>query len=107
MARIQLQTLLRAAAVEMIRDYVDTLDDVHMQIWPARPVTVVAPSAFVNGMRERIGPGSFAGSTRQRFAQADVAVLHGLFDSADAVAQRDRFVDGFLDWVADNPHATG
>ena len=34
-------------------------------------------------------------------------VLDGLFDSADAVVQRDDFVDGFLDWCADRFHAAG
>ncbi len=36
-----------------------------------------------------------------------LTVIHGLFDSAEAVKQRDAFVDGFADWVLDNPDEAG
>lgn len=103
--RINLQTELRAAAVQLLTDYVDDAG-LSMFVWPARQMTnVQAPSAFVNGMRER--QTDYAGATRKRIAQCDVAVLHGLFDSADAATQRDAFVDGFSNWVADRYHAAG
>jgi hypothetical protein len=39
--------------------------------------------------------------------QVDVIVLHGVFDSGETVDQRDRFVDGFLDWTVERFHAAG
>jgi len=46
-------------------------------------------------------------TTRQRAPSVEVVVVHGIFDSAEAADQRDEFVDGFLDWVADRFHAFG
>jgi hypothetical protein len=37
----------------------------------------------------------------------EIVVLHGTFDSGDAVDQRDRFVDAFVDWVRTRFHAAG
>jgi hypothetical protein len=105
---------LRAAAVDLLKDFADSVvgtppDDhpavVGLSVYRARPVSIQAPHAFVDGIREGItyyGPTTF-----QRNPTVDVIVCHALFDSGDAADQRDRFVDGFLSWVAVLPHAAG
>lgn len=105
---------LRAAAVELLRDYgASTVGDPpderpaspNLSVYRARPTTIKAPHAFVDGIREGItyfGPTNF-----QRNPTVDVIVVHALFDSGDAADQRDRFVDGFLTWVSGLPHAGG
>jgi hypothetical protein len=102
--RIAFQTAMRAAAVALLTDY-KADRGIPLQIYPARPRTVVPPCAFVDRLRERV---TFTGATlRQRVPSVEVVVLHGLFDSKDAADQRDEFVDGFTEWVLDNYHAAG
>ena len=95
-----MQAALRAAVVQLLKDYAA---DAHikLQVYPGRPRTLYPPTAFVDTMHERI---TYDG-LRQRYPTAEVVVVWGLFDSAEAVAQRDAFVDGFLDWWTDKPHA--
>ena len=97
---------LRAAAVDLLEDYAaSTTPALKLQVYRARPASIFAPCAFVDRMSESVvylGP-----ILRQRTPRAEVLVLHGLFDSGEAVDQRDAFVDGFLDWVTDNVHAAG
>jgi hypothetical protein len=104
---------LRAAAVDLLTDYVESLTpQPKFQIYRARPRTVAAPSAFVDVVREtRVYQGV---QLVQRTAQADVLILHGprelgggSFDSGDATDQADAFVDGFVAWVDANVHAIG
>lgn len=97
------QTQLRAACVEMLGAY-KTAVDIKLQIYPGRPRTVNPPTAFVDTMRETI---VYVGHLAQRTPQADVVVVHGLYDSAEAASQKDDFVDGFLDWVTGDYHAAG
>jgi hypothetical protein len=59
----------------------------------------------VDGINETFTP--YAGLLFQRIPIVRVIVLFGLFDSADAVQQKDDFVDGILDWVVTEPHAAG
>ena len=76
-----------------------------LQYYPGRPASIFPPTAFVNRFRERLeGKGSYH---RQRRPQCEVVVLHGLFDSAEAAAQSDRFVDGLLEYVETFSHAAG
>ena len=101
--RIAFSSANRDAAVSLLKAYADSAD-VKLQVYRARPATVLPPCAFVDRMSETIEyPGAV--TWRQRTARVEVVVLHGIFDSGDAVDQRDRFVDGFLDWVTDNVHA--
>jgi hypothetical protein len=103
--RIALQTALRAAAVTLLTDYA-TSAGLKLQVYPARPRSLFPPTAFVDRMGETVAyPGSV--TWRQRSPRVEVVVVHGVFDSAEAVAQKDAFVDGFLDWVTDNVHAAG
>ena len=100
--RIQFETEMRAAAVAMLGDFAADLD-LKLQLYPGRPRTIAPPCAFIDKMRETI---TFDG-LRQRTVQVDVIVLHGLFDSKDAVDQRDAFVDAFVDWASDHYHQAG
>src|SRR5262245_1502479 len=75
-----------------------------LQVYRARPRSINPPTAFVDQMTETI---EYPHSSifRQRTSTAEIVVVFGLFDSGDAVDQRDAFVDAFLDWTTDNPHA--
>ena len=102
--RIAFRSAMRAAAVTMFNDFKADRGLV-LQIYPGRPRTIAAPTVFVDRISERLT--EYTLSTRQRVPVVEVVVLHGLFDSKDAVEQGDEFVDGFLDWIADNYHAAG
>jgi hypothetical protein len=95
---------MRAASVELLTDYASATN-IGLQVYPGRPRSIYPPCAFVDRLRESIslvGP-----TTRHRFPTADVIVVHGLFDSAEAAENKDAFVDGFLDWVLDRYHSAG
>lgn len=99
-----LQAAMRAAAVQLLKDYAADAD-VRLQVYPGRPASVNPPTAFVEGIRESV---EYTGPTlRQRTPVAEVIVIHRVFDSKEAVDQKDAFVDGFLDWVTDRYHAAG
>lgn len=100
--RIALQTAMRAAAVTLLESF-KTATSIDLQIYPARPRTLYPPTAFVDSLSEQLvltGP-----FLRERTPTVSVVVIHGIFDTADTAAQRDAFVDGFVDWIADNYHA--
>lgn len=97
--RIAFAAAVRAASVQFLQDYRDDAE-INLQIYPARPASIQPPTAFVDRMTERVDR---TVSIRQRRPRAELLVLHGLFDSADTAAQRDAFVDGFMDWVEDRP----
>lgn len=101
--RYAMDTNTRAAAVSLVEAYRDDVN-LRMQVYRARPASVNPPTAFVDRMLERI---ERTASLFQRYPRAEVIVLHGLFDSGEAVDQRDAFVDGFFDWCQDNLDAAG
>jgi len=74
-----------------------------LQIYPGRPRTLVPPSIWQDRRRDTI---SFRGARDVNFMghvlTTELVALHGLFDSADAVAQRDAFVDAFTSYVRAN-----
>lgn len=103
--RIPFQTAMRTAACDLLRDYRAAVG-IPLNVYEARPATIRTPHAFVDRMTEVLAyPGDSSVAYRQRTPRAEVLVLHGTFDSKDTVAQRDAFVDGFIDWVTDNVHA--
>jgi hypothetical protein len=104
LARIPVETQARAAAVQLITDFAADAG-LQVQVWPGRPHAIFPPTAFVDAINEALS--DYTTTNRQRRVQVQVLVLHGMYDTADTVAQRDRFVDGFLDWVVDRPHAAG
>jgi len=102
--RVSLETAVRAGSVALLTAYA-TSAGVQLQVYPSRVKQAKPPTAYVEAMTEQLT--EYTLSTRQRNAQARIRCLWGLFDSGEAVKQRDKFVDGFLDWVADNYHAFG
>ncbi len=105
MTRIPFETYMRAAAVQMLSDFAQATS-MPLQIYPGRPLTVNPPTAYVESIDEDITFSS-TGPNRQRKPRLSIRIVWGLFDSAEAVAQRDYFIDNFVDWVTDNPHAAG
>jgi hypothetical protein len=101
--RYAFDAAVRAATVQLLEDYRDD-ESLKLQVYRARPASVNPPTAFIDRMTERIDQTT---QLFQRHPRAEVLVLHGLFDSGDAVDQRDRFVDGFFEWVLDRFHAAG
>lgn len=104
---IALQADTRTACVSLMTDFNETMTPpVLRQIYRARVADVKAPCAFVDRMTDELidflAPAIF-----QHVTTAEVVVLHGLFDHGEAVDQRDRFVDGFTDWVRTRFHAAG
>jgi len=104
LARIPVETQARAAAVQLLGDYAADVG-LGLRVWPGRPTAIFAPTAFVDQINELLS--DYTVSHRQRRVAVQVLVLHGTYDHKDTVEQRDAFVDGFLDWVADRFHAAG
>lgn len=102
--RVNFESAIRAAAVELLTDFASD-EGLKLQVYRARPRTIYPPTAFVDSMAERIAYSNTV--LRQRTPVATVVVVHGLYDSGEAVDQRDAFVDAFLDWVTDRYHAAG
>jgi len=103
--RIAFQAAMRAAAVSLLEDF-KAASGTKLQIYPGRPSSLFPPAAFVDRLSEQaVYPGSV--TWRQRTVRAEVVVVFGLFDSAAAVAQKDEFVDEFMDFVTDDVHAAG
>ena len=100
--RVQYQTAMRAAAVTLLEAYAADAGTA-LQVYPARPRTIYPPTAFVDSISETL---DYTG-LRQRHPQAECVVVHGVFDTKEAADQRDVFVDAFIDWVTDNPGASG
>jgi hypothetical protein len=96
---IKFQTLMRAAAVALLSGYANGAS-LKLQVYPGRPRVLMVPSAFPDAIREET---AFTGPTnRRRTVTVEVLVLWGLFDSKEAVDQRDAFCDGFADYVTDH-----
>lgn len=102
--RINFHTAMRAAAVQLLGDY-RSAADINLQIYPGRPKSVYPPCAFVDRMTGTDTPTGM--SMRQQNVGCEVVVLHGLYDSKEAVDQRDGFVDGFGAYVIEQFHAAG
>lgn len=100
MARIAFQTKLRAACVSLLTTHATTAS-INLQIYPGRPMTLYPPTAFIDRIDERL---DYTAQLRQRHPVAQVIAVWGTYDSAEAVAQRDAFVDAWLDVVTDDPH---
>ncbi len=96
---IPFQTLMRKAAVDLLTEYASGAN-LKLQVYPGRPASLYLPSAFPDAISEET---VFTGPTqRQRTVTVNLIVLWGLFDSKEAVDQRDAFCDGFADYVTDH-----
>lgn len=103
MPRYPMQTAMRAACVDLLEAYKTATTGLRLQVYPGRPRSLNPPTAFVDGITERI---EYTGLV-QRHPTASVILIHGIYDSMEAANQKDAFVDGFLDWCIDNIHAAG
>lgn len=103
LTRYALAAATRDASVDLLRAYASSAG-VKLQTYPGRPNSLVPPSAFVDRMTEQI---THTVSIRQRICRAEVLVIHGVFDTKEAVTQRDDFVDGFMEWCEENLDAAG
>ena len=97
------QADVRAAALTTLAAYA-TAQSVKLATYAGRPSSIAPPHAFVDGLDETI---VYTGQIMQRNVKAVIVLIHGSFDSADAVAQKDAFVDGYVDHVRDNMEAAG
>lgn len=95
----------RAAAVQLLTDFKNAVG-IKLQVYPSRPGLIAPPTAFVDRMEDDLLD-FLTDAIFQHRPTVEVVVLHGLFDSKDAVDQRDRFVDGLLEWVRTRYHAAG
>lgn len=103
LVRLPFATYQREAIVDLLESYRDEVG-IKLNVFKARPRTISTPHAFIDATRETIDWTGVTGI--QRNPITEVVVLWGLFDSAEAVTQRDAFVDGFLEWITDRVHAT-
>ncbi len=94
----------RAAAVTFMTEYAVSMD-IGLQVYPGRPRTLRPPTAFVDGINETFN--AFTESHYQGNITVRVIVLWGLFDSLDAVTQKDEFIDGMAAWAYSHPHQAG
>ncbi len=97
------QADVRATAITTLEAYASNAS-VALNTYRGRPRKVSLPQAFIDIERETI---VYVGHLMQRTVQVDIVLLHGLFDSGEAVDQRDAFVDGYIDYIRDNIHAAG
>ncbi len=102
--RIAFQAASRAGAMQLITDYCASVG-LESQRYPARPKQVKPPTFYVESITEVLTP--FTIGDRQRSTRVTIRAIWGRFDDGNTVIARDKFVDGFLDWVADNYHAFG
>ena len=93
----------RAAAITTLEAHASAIS-VKLATYPGRPASLKPPHAFVDLVSEAI---VYVGHMMQRTVTVQVVMLYGSFDSGEAVAGRDAFIDGYIDYVRDNVHAAG
>lgn len=99
---ITFATLARTQTLELLRQIAEDLD-IKLSIYEGRPTVIAPPHAFIDRVSERLDHETI--DFQHRHPRLVVKICWGLFDSKDAVLQRDRFVDAFVDWFFTNPHA--
>jgi hypothetical protein len=104
LVRYDFRTHLRKAALSLLAGYASAAG-LQMQLYGGRPVSFIPPTGFVDRFHDEIR--SVGPNRRQRNPVCDVVVVHGRYDFADTAGLADAFVDGFLDYVLETPHAAG
>lgn len=95
------QAKARAGAVALLSGYAADAG-IRLQWYAGRPASLRPPTAFVDTVAETY---DFNGPTLvYRTITVDVLVIHDVFDSKDAAAQKDAFVDGFVEWCRTRYH---
>lgn len=100
-----LQADYRGAAVSILTA-VAASAGVKLQVYRARPASLFTPTAFVDSMEDDLTD-FLASAIFQHVPTVNIVCLWGLFDSGDAVDQRDLFVDAFHSYIRSNYHAAG
>ena len=100
------QAAFRAATVELLTDFAASVTEaIKLQVYPGRPRSLNPPSAFIDTVNERI---EYSGPQQhQRTVSVEVTLVHGSFDSGESTAQKDAFVDGFLNYCVSRYHEAG
>lgn len=81
---------------------------INLNIYPGRPSTIHPPHAWIDRRRDEItSTGDSAFNAMNHLVTVEIVVVHGLFDSREAVDQRDAFVDAFNSWLRDNNRLVG
>lgn len=101
-----LQADYRAASIGMVADCAAAAS-IKMQTYPARPMSLYPPAGFISEMGDDLT--SFPGTSLlyQHVPLVEIICVWGLFDSKEAVDQRDAFVDAFHAWARARPHEAG
>lgn len=99
------------ASAVLTQSVVDALEafkaaeGLNLQVYPGRPANLFPPTAWVDARHDSIEfnfAGASAYNTMEHTATVEVIVVHGLFDSAEAVDQRDAWVDAFNNYLRAN-----
>lgn len=100
------QAAYRAAAVGMLTACA-TNASVTMQVYPGRPTSIYPPTGFIDAMGDNTTDYPGSSTIYQHAPVIEIVTVWGLFDSKEAVNQRDAFVDAFHEWVRARPHEAG
>ncbi len=80
-----------------------TAEGLNLQIYPGRPRTIFPPSIWQDVRRDTI---SFRGVRDVNFMAhsltSELVAVHGLFDTKEALEQRDAFIDAFASYIRAN-----
>ncbi len=93
----------RAAGVAFLKDYAASAG-VKMQVYRARPKSILPPCGFVDTINGTLDHSTAL--TRDN-PSVSVIVIFGIYDSGEAVDQRDAFVSGIKVWAETRYHQAG
>ena len=97
---------MRVAALALLDGYKATLPNGTLaQTYPARPMSIAIPSAFVDAINEPEIVWTNAGMVRT--PAVVIRFVRGSFSTADVAEANDELVDGFILYVRANFHEAG
>lgn len=99
------QAAYRAATVQLLTEC-GAAAAITLQVYRGRPASIRPPTAFIDAMSDKTDT-FLAPSVFQHTPSIEVICLWGLFDSGEAVDQRDVFVDAFHDYIRTRYHEAG
>ena len=98
-------TTLTSSLVSALEAYKQSAG-IKLQVYPGRPRTIEPPHAWIDA-RHDVVVSEVAGSAMEHTANVELVVVHGMFDSAEAITQRDAWVDGFNSYLRDQLRSRG
>jgi hypothetical protein len=100
-SRLPLQTNARAGTVALVEAYRQSASLTLGQLYRARPAgSPKVPSIYIDRITE--GADSFSAEESQRVVVVALRCVWGVYNTGDAVDQRDRFVDGLYGYLMDS-----